>query len=603
MRPLISLMLLTVLIVLPVAVKAQESPSPFPPDPAILFAEGVEVVSVEIEEPPAYLKPKVETNDSARIVRVLDEDSGEWREYPYPDEVKTVSSLGIMDDDPNTLRLADYTSYGGVPDPRGLWFLDLTEGTYSQPEIICERQRTAPEDGYWVVYDLAEDDAPPELCNLGTGERIPLDLQVNYFGNGNTTTVKLSPDQTKALLMGYWAFYVYTFADHKLIKLGDTQTSDVRDGWWLGNDTVLVYETEQGSMTFPWLYYSLADANVEDSLHRITTVYKPRYLDSVDNPKRFEWVEYREDGGCNLTQIHEATGQIDSYELDDLCGLGIVLNADGDRLYAPIRYEDSPIGSGFPVSRRIVRFNPYTGEYHELMQGEVEYVMDVSQDGTQAVLVLDDSGLIDMLASGKVASVYYQRDKRPDLNIRLAIVDLTDGHIIYEVDVPWLETGLGFDYPIFYDSMGMISTNFEPDYSGGPNGGLFDIAPNRYLLMQRQPDYDYHFSLIEIIENGVQVSDVPPVLLVLPDANRMIVGVSDGEDGVVVYSYDSSTDEQTALTGQLKGIGRDRVRLWEHLEMDGLSISIRRADAPDEVAFSVFDDATKQTAIYTLRLP
>ena len=134
------------LLLMPNFTQAQET-APWPPDLEDIFAPGLEVVSVEKKEARQYNLPIVD-NDK-RIIRVFDDSIGDWREYPFPDEIQQFDPRISLYSE-NTLLLS--TTLGGelssIPLPEGL---NTNTSEFSRPELACGQLLAKSGMGQWVI--------------------------------------------------------------------------------------------------------------------------------------------------------------------------------------------------------------------------------------------------------------------------------------------------------------------------------------------------------------------------------------------------------------------------------------------------------------------
>jgi hypothetical protein len=580
--------ILPLLLLVPFALANAQETLPWPPDPAAIFAPGVEIVESGLVVHPPDLRPTYD-ND-ARVVRVYQEDTGDWREYPYPDEISELTGIDSYSEGVLLLiTIRGRGIYGTSPDPTGYWLLNMVTGEFSRPELMCGELHAREGEGEWVILEEGANIAP-ELCHIGSGERIPLPIDDYLYPNAGVT---VSPDGRRAVFFGYPEVYVYTFETGEILHLGNTQAIDFRFAYWLGNEQVLIEDTEMADMSFPWIYYSLGQVTEEKSLDQVTVAYKPGHITMLANPQRYEWVDYH-DGKCYLVHVHVENGQRDEYDLQDLCEQGIPLPDTEDRLFSPWRGES--LGSYFyhPESRDLVRFNPYTGERRDLMSGEIEFILDISADGRYAVLVLDDNGQLDMLTEDE--RQYLHREDRP-IHFRLAIISLETGDALHEIALDqensvrggdfWY-TGFSVEGGQIYDAVGNSMSTF-------PNASLFNIGGNRFIFQRWQA---YTSTLIELNDSGVTETPLDRVLLVLSNGDRLIMAANEDNTPGPLNAYNATTGETTTIMPAVS-----ESHNVSQLAVEGYSVWLSRGDTADLMQVNVYNTELEQSWRYVVRIP
>ena len=489
---------LLLLLLLPVPIQAQEN-ALWPPDPMEIFAPGVEVVSVEIKEPHLYNLPTID--NEKRVVRVFVELADEWREYPFPDEIKQFDPR-ISSYSENTLLLSTTLGgeYSSIPLPEGQWLLNTDTGDYSRPELACGQLRAKPGLGRWVIN--AEDQGKTFfLCNTESEEQVgPIPLEQNDY----LQAANISPDGKHAIIFAHLGnVYSYTFDTNGLIVLGSTCGWEIQQADWIDDTRVFITSTNRADMSFPWRCYYLADATQPDSLEGVSTVFKPFNITSFDNPRRYQWVSYK-DQKCYLTELNWETGQITDYDLDDLCSEGRIIPDDSeDRLYFEFTWPtDAFSGMGYPIkqptSSALVRYNPFTGNRINLLNGEIEWIEAISPDGLYAVVTIDDNDC-------------FEADPREDplMNLppcesnkasepRHVVIDIKTGDMLYEQTTQWIYSGDGHHgYFCFDEESKSVQDYCTSTLTAGPVDSLIPIG-NQLLIYVRRIDGEVEYSLIDL---------------------------------------------------------------------------------------------------------
>jgi len=537
------------LLLLPGFAQAQEA-APWPPDPADIFAPGVEVVSVEIKEPRPYNLPTVD--NERRVIRVFDKSADEWREYPFPDEVERFSSQ-ISSYSENTLLLSTVLGgeYGFTPLPEGQWLLNTDTGEFFRPELVCGQLQAKPGMGRWVIYPKYNQQTPPYLCNTKTGDRAgPLILeQFDYLED-----VYALPDARYAVIFGIGGtVYGYDFQTNLLIRLGSVSGSAIHITEWIDETRVFIYATDQADMTFPWQNYYLGDVTQADSLEQVTQVFKPNYITLRDNPKRYEWVSYK-DQRCYLTELNWETDQITDYPLNGLCSEGTIIpDGSNDRLYFEFYWPDNAFGMGYPIkqptSSELVRYNPFTGTRIDLLNGEIEWVEAISPDGLSAAVIMDDNDCFEAYPREDPLENLPPCESNEVSEPRHVVIDLKTGDTLYEQPTEWLDNGDGHHWHFCYDH----ETQSIRDYctatlSAGPIDSLIPIG-DQLLIEVRRVDSEVEYSFLDLRdeEPQKQVLDEVDALRYLPESQQFLLtlGSSFSEYGITSAEwelYDISTD-------------------------------------------------------------
>jgi hypothetical protein len=566
---------------------SQAQENTWPPDLESALGADVEIVSVEtvVNTPTPNHNPRFD--NTLHEFSVYDYSIGEMITVPYPDEIESL--VGIeQESQVVTLKVGYELSTH--------WRFDISTDEFWQVELMCGEYREETGDGYWLIPLNAE---VPYLCNTETGETLPLPADAEGLYN-SYTTLGLSPDGSRGVLIGNDGFYVYSFADASLINLGGTTYYDIQNVWWMGNDLIMVMQTEMGDMSFPWRNYYLADANEAGSLHWITTALKPGYITRLENPARLEWVE-SQDGACFLVQLHYETGQRDEYPLETVCEQGYTIGTSDERLAYPLILEEIESDCEdcqqyfHALGRRLVRFNPYTGEEVELMSGEIEFVMDITDDGRYAIIVLDDNGQIDMLDEWERQNIF--SGEVPFMGqLRYAVIELQTGQILYEVPTA---AASYFDY--WYDGIdeGRIipDYHFLPSLAVAPNDSFYYIGEDRFIFSQRNPDFSTDQKLIRLYPSIEEIELGQPIL-VLPDNQGLIQKVQNNENYQLEIFNPETGRRQVMLNIVDANLYND-----DWLSLNGQRFRISRGNEADTIEVYFYNQELNEGMRYFLRIP
>ncbi len=391
-----------------------------PPAPEDLFAPGIEVINVEIIPP--YV-PNYNTPTPA----------------PTP-----AARCGFV----------PYRHFGETDD----WFIDYAEAQIYAPnaEIV-----------------------PLILCNRHTGER--RELQVGEYVEGTS----MSPSGRYAVIVGGMHFFGYDFEQDEVVVLGETGGYVNQRVEWYGETNILINESqpEDGAR---WAQVSLAQVDQTGSLMHLASLLKLRevpWFAYYQNPRRVAWIEHTADG-CNLNWIIEATGARETFDISDICVVGMPLSDDpyGDYLFMPIRFRvvrDEPYRTVEAVSRDLIRVNLATGERDAWYSGEVERLNDFDPSQRYATLILDNNNCIDLIsedlseAYSNVCQWMMEGSDHEAPEFEVALLDTLTHEIIYRrsVGYTWEEIFRRVYEIATGEVRQSISIYMDPDAS--PGGDLF----------------------------------------------------------------------------------------------------------------------------------
>lgn len=600
---------LCLLFLLPLSsvVRAQTlQPASWPPDPKAIFAPGVEVLNVEVKAPHPYNPPTYD--NERRIVRVYDEANGRWQEFPYPDEVKNFEYIK-RGGSPNIVELNTVPvsyDYGLVPSPVGQWLLDIVTGKFSRPELACGQFRDKAGHGHWVVQ--TEDNWETYfLCNTATEERIGSYSRQKYASMEIST---VSPDGKHVILFDSNQVYSYTFETDELIKLGISDGLDIQIATWIDNTRVFIYTTDQADMSFPWRNYSIADATKANSLDWIEQKIKPAEITTLDNPHRTQWVTLT-DNNCFLTELNWETTKITNYDLDGLCSEGsIIPDGSNDRLYFEFNWPDDAFNdmgrpAKQPLSSKLVRYNPFTGKRLDLLNGEVEWVKEISPDGLYAIVVTDDNGCFEAYPRDdpfmNIPPCESKRDSKP----HNSVIDLKTGEVLYEQPTEWVFNGFGMHlYDCYRQDTRMIMSD---DYciatlSAGPSDSLMFI--DKQLLLQvvyHEDEPEYRLIDLRGDKPQIQVIGQAEELRYLPASGEFLMTLNMPTTLNALVSSWTLFDIATGKVAPLiQDISSDQYRIYIDAETaDTITVTLL---PPVDTWINGQSDSVEQY-VYTVKLP
>jgi hypothetical protein len=620
---------------LPSALMAVQAETPWYPAPETLFAPGVEVEAVIVEDVPQYSRPANEPqfDNEARQLRIFDPETEQWLEFAYPESIPQVTEIRPYEGDIwliSTLRGRGV--YGNGIEPRGQWLLNIKTGVFTQPELICGelRETRADFEGQWVAFteppaNTAQQlPATVELCHTKTLERQTFSL----YDTPKVPRAYPSPDGSKIAFIGWRGYYVYNLETDALLRLGEGRSYDIQGMRWYGNRYVLVTESQMADMSYPWLQVSLGDATQEDSLVRLTTTLKfgggATDFRWAQNPERIEWTEYDEnEERCYLNWLEEDTGREERFPIDLLCTVGTILTDDplGDRLfvrniYAPVEItgsEDEPTFLRL-LYREVVRYNLTTGERTDLLEDEVELIFEIDAASNYAAIVLDQDGSFDLQERDLAPHNILRPETLQPHDYQLAILNLHTGKILYRYRVgdTWDTYYYGYSTGYFDAATGRITSTqtIMNTLAATPTGSAFSIGNGQFIVRsfdvgRQDAPSPYRFlddRLVEIEENEAVETILPGLTYLMTADSRQFVMVAPARDGSASVSvYDRESRLDTELISQLK-IERQFGTLSE-LQWNDYSLGIVRGNTPDMIDVSLVNNELNQRAIYRVRLP
>jgi hypothetical protein len=434
------------LLFMPLASRAQDA-APWPPDPKAIFADGVEIVSADIiTRPPMPENTRPVADEESRIVKVYDQDTGIWREYPYPDQV-TVLSKTIRVRSDGSVVFNEYSGYSLPTYRPAMWILNPTTGEFSRAEVVCgTTARALPNEGEWIL--LFDPDSGTHLCFTETGEQSPpLPPDVGWETFSPSATLSLSPDKKWLALLGYMAgtsntsdysvIYSYEIATKRLNYLGKTDYGEYTffEDWVSNTRGTLSNGPPQESLSKDYFTFDVTEPN------SLKLVVRGWMYDFYDNPPRYEYVttkaflEWKTGSEvfghthCQFT-LYDSAG-VHDYDLGYDCSYARVIRGKDGYFYVRIDSNPSAVST-------LVYLDIRTGSMTDLFTGEIEGIESVSPDGRYIAMVMDTSGQIDVVD-------YYPeyQDWTGIPNANLAVWDTANRQFVYQVsslaDTYWLK--------------------------------------------------------------------------------------------------------------------------------------------------------------------
>ena len=492
--------------------------------------------------------PLAYSNNEHRVLFYFDSELNNWSSYPYPTELDVIG-----DGSGNTLlhgRRSDGT-YLIHPDgfknfsrsnPENVWIFDPNTGRFSRTEYACGWVRSLPNEGYWVIEEIA---GVYRLCHTETRQTsspIPYIDDDGYCPYQLRKPIKLSPNQDHALLLcGGLAFtaYSYDIQQDSFVTLGKSRSSNNENveiiRWF--DDTKAIIRSYP-SWNPPANNYYVLDVSKSNSLKFVhSDLYAaPFYL---DHPPRLEWMpcEFQRCGASDEggeLQVYDATGRIvegglhqyDFVEdqlhvfpqVEGISGISFVIpDGTGDRLYRSLNYTDEHHSA---PSTTLIRFNYDTGKRQELFVGEIEWIDEFSPDGRYVVLHMGhDNHVVSNLLLAENQVGY-----SPDGNAEIAVFDLWTNTIVYEATGgEWQSYG--------YNPFNLFTQGYNPmPFRWIDSNTLFIQG-----VLETSRDQIVHLG------NEIQIVDLYSATInpLSPDKTHLLI-VND-EGGISIYDVASET--------------------------------------------------------------
>lgn len=582
---------------------AQEDAAPWRPDPSEIFADGVDVLSVEFEAD--EFQPVIDNR--LRELRVWDSNIQEWQRIPYPDEFSQIRGV-TKDGEQLILRVTETgTASDGMP-LYALWIFNLVNRTFTRFESSCidwnnDRSggmvlnnmysdaesilRTIH--GRWVFYT---DDrvGRTALCNTATGEMRGL-LPQNV---PNWWSTLETPDGEWIIIFGGEAeyrangvraqVYAYGMASGTSNYIGEMPIYEVFEyDQWISDTQVVLYSglmPEWGNKD-----YFILDVTQPNSLQYVGSRMQyseppPRYTALFTHDRVVRYSDPMEHVPCILDIYDISTHESFSYTLGYECS-GVTALPNGDYIY--LSYASDNVSES-----SLMRLNPLTGERTELLTGEFEALISVSPSGRYAAVLSDDSGLVDRAAAGMMDFFNPTSMEHPQLEL----FDVETGVSILSRPATWqwLAEGWSWNRETFrFDHMTSVDTS---DYTlTWISDGFFvlqynDRAGSGGTEGMRQ-------QLVRIEDDGVREQPVDRVVAVLPDQRHMFV---DAQNGLSLYDAETSV-VTPILRANEQELPYD-VRL-ENIDANSAEFLVRYAACPNCHQY----DLVVHSITYTIRLP
>jgi hypothetical protein len=545
---------------------AQET-APWPPDPAEIFAPGVEVVNVEINLLPV-------ADDKARTIQVLDAQTQAWKPFNYPVEVKSASIRNVE----NGLVLLNVLEQNATT-PH-LWTLDPTSGTFQRYENPCIDWEWHAQHGppitslipHWEYYRDASI-GRTSLCYTGTEQSnflLPKGTHwhsISEAPDGKWLLLLSSDDEDLSTRSTFHA-YGYSIESKQLHYLGDFPLLPDNSLRWLSGSRGIYRIADRPEYSTRAYYYF--DLNQADSLRYVIT----GWADYHDDPPRYEYLQsyyevtHRVDTfgnypECEVEIYYLPQEQIESYHylLSKDC-FGNVVRNQTTYFYAGYSTDETAMLTLYSL-------NIENGEQTEWFSDQNLLALDsVSPDGRYAVLMLND---------GRWPDVGLGSDYTSERSIPLEDLD------------PWGYDGIGSSHVAIYDlverRLAYENDQWE-DY-----GATIWLDESTFLSIDNQgmrPIYRFHLTETGLVRDEIKLPEQGGPWF---SPNYQSAGFFQGAQ-VQVYQFMS--DRMIPIIDDLHSDYYEIVGLnW--IDNEQLSINL----APIERGMFY----NEPTVIYTIRIP
>jgi hypothetical protein len=425
--------------------RAQED-APWPPDPEAIFAEGVEVVAVELIEYSSF-RPGIGPYADNSSRRVLTPD--QWMQgYPYPEGVEHIDYVYERSDGTYIVVLDDPSESPSSQTARASASLILhpSTGEYTNAEAVCgDMIRALPGEERWRFY-TSNNNNDVYLCFTGTGETegpLPNDLVGGDGQNWLIAHPSAGPDGRWIALLGNsspdddsYQLFSYSVATNSVTPPGSIElvglNRNVGIGNWVSNNQGAIYDNPE-EWYLPSKYYSF-DVTHPDSVEFMFWGW-PIYDDDL---MRYEDVDtdfrMRRNTGtvpneyipCTLN-TYDATG-VHHYVFGFYC---IPIPTDIEDCRDALRFDGDyfflRIDSDSDTYSTLVYFDVEYRQATELLEGEIERILGISPSGRFIALVIDDDEQLEL--ADVCGTQWYGME-----DARLAVFDRETGTIVYETE-------------------------------------------------------------------------------------------------------------------------------------------------------------------------
>jgi hypothetical protein len=507
MNKLLLCLAFALLMVSLLAVHAQDE-DPFADlDPEAIFAEGVEVVGVRYST-----SRNVVVDGSNRVVRVLNQDTGEWRTFPYDSDVSLLENYWRIRDG-IVLFNAPYAGANILYDPPleewpPIWMLDTETGEFTRAETVCGSfaRDLLGRGTLVIVHD--ETVQRSSACNTETGEYTAL---LPFLGDDRPLSIESRSPNGDWLILSHGNFldadyYGFEVGTGNLNYLGEMRQGDERFGFkWLNesNGILLNIESCQSCPKNIFRFNVLAPNSIEYLMNG-----GAEYRDS---PPRYEYLasfwEHRSwanwDSSCRAETFNLTTEKFSRYYFGEFCA-GVVQRVT-DNYYFVSRNET--------LGRDVLyRLNAETYERNVILSdGRLLGLGGISLDGRYAVVGLKDEHFSSYLEDPLRLSELLDPFSFPDYGLptrRIAVFDLERQQYVAEIQ----------------------------DWSPS-----FEWINDEWFVQQCNGYYD-EFQIVHVSENGIQEYRIDGMFCPeLPTYNdQLVLNGINGNPQTLLFDFSSA---------------------------------------------------------------
>jgi hypothetical protein len=465
-RSLLALLLLSCVIS---TARMQDKPR-WPPHAQDIFDPSIEVLDFnmldKVQQSPLG---EISIIPESRVIKGAD-----GRVYPWPESVGYFQYMNpsplVIDDD-----LYLYEMHSPQSDIYGTWTLNLGTGifakyeSYSDPNTPCGK--LWPKRTGWDLYTV---NGQPILCNIATGQQIliPDGYTIAFTTQDKPFITELADNRQffigKSTEMNTFALFIYDPAT-KQSEIIATMPLKASISYEVVNPDIILMQVF-GGVPHTSQYVVFHPSN--NSL----TLYQPSLNTSVyvsqwsfwPNPNRII-VNKSANNTCTTVLYDLVTNKEQTFDYGNLCNPDYT-DVDGTGYYREIS-ADQKIAT-------VIRFNPLEGKREELYKGEVEGIQWVSHDTRYLMLVIDNSGQVDLLPSNNFGP------NSPQPNGTLKLIDSQ-----YRLT--------GFKTQAYTDGM---SSRWRPFVS--------EIAPNWLAISHGGYGMEIKDQLIHLSPDAIQIHDI-----------------------------------------------------------------------------------------------
>lgn len=405
-RPAIGIAL-GMLVMITRAVQAQTPPPPivpWPPDPATIFADGIDWEVVP--PPPTATIPPPAIDNENRVIRVY-HTVNSWTDYPFPEGITQLYEAIVLPDGRIRVQLDQYRAGIDWTPADAALILDPATRVYAAPPLVCDGMVVQEPDswGRWIPLQPPGTDRGEFICHTATGEIIDSLPDGDY-----SWVVSPSPDGRWLVLAGanrdrQIDVFGYEFATEEWITLGviDLGGDQFGFGDWVGSTkgTLTVDSRVSGPAT---LFYAF-DVTQPGSLQYIFGVWYDDLFSLPDRPGYAAFFAAPHASYQSGTDMQGLECALTIYDAQGVRRHTLAYNclpvATGFTEYAPtIRIDDTLYYLTTDRENAIIsalrRFDLVTETGNApLWIDEIEAILSVSPDHRYVALLIDDNGVLD----------------------------------------------------------------------------------------------------------------------------------------------------------------------------------------------------------------